>query len=252
MQKVVAVDIGNSSLKVAVCSNETVTRIDSNLSDEQLAAGLATAVAELGQPVRWLVCSVDRQQTSRLKAWVARHRSDDVFDVIAADDIDLESAVTDREALGRDRLLGAWYGSTRSAKGKNTIVIDGGTAVTIDVVVAKQGHIGGLIFPSANSSLAALAANTDALPDLSKASPPELNPQVQLGDSTEPAILLGMHQLQRFGLIAMVQALEEQFADAEVWCCGGAFESGSCSLPDDWQYEHDFLISAIFHLDRVS
>jgi len=251
MQKVVAVDIGNSSIKVAG-SKDTIERIESNLNDDQLAARLAAVIADLDQPTRWLVCSVDQQQTARLQAWVSKHRSDDLFNVIAESDIDLKSAVADRKALGRDRLLGSWYAAIRSANGKNAIFVDGGTAVTIDVVVAGQGHIGGLIYPSAETCLTGLADATDALPDLSKTKPPALSSQVQLGTSTEPAILLGMHQLQTFGLIAMVRSLEDQYPQAEVWCCGGALESCRSLLPDHWQFERDFLISAIFHLGSVS
>lgn len=250
MQEVVAVDIGNSSIKLAVDPKAAVVRIDASLSDADRSQLLSDAAEAIDSHRQWLVCSVDKEQTAWLKGWISQHRPDDDFHVISANDIELQSQVEDREALGRDRLLASWYAATQTDNGTNTIVVDAGTAVTIDVVIADQGHIGGLIFPGPHTCLSAVSSQTDALPDLTKSSMPELNTSVTVGTSTEPAILLGVHQLQLFGIVAMVRSLEQQHADASVYCCGGAFEPVHHLLPEHWQYKHHFLIEAIFWLKR--
>lgn len=250
MQKVVAVDIGNSSIKLAVDPEATVVRIDASLPDNDRSRLLSDVANAIDSQRQWLVCSVDKEQTAWLKDWVSQNRPEDDFHVIAESDIELHSEVESREAIGRDRLLASWYAATKTSPGLNTIVVDGGTAVTIDVVIADQGHVGGLIFPGPHACLAAVSSQTDALPDLTTKPTPVLRTSIEVGTSTEPAILLGVHQLQLFGIVAMVRSLEQQHADASIYCCGGALEPVQHLLPDHWHFEHHFLIEAIFWLKR--
>ncbi len=250
MQEVVAVDIGNSGIKLAVANTASAVRIDSNLDNAARCKKLATVAADLESPVQWLVCSVDKEQTAWLEDQVSQLRPDDDIHVISASDIPLESSVVNRAALGRDRLLASWYAAVVTDRDVNSIIVDAGTAVTIDVVIADRGHIGGLIFPGSQICLSAVSAHTDALPDLTIKPSPTLSQEVQLGDSTAPAILLGVHQLQLFGIVAMVKALEKQHREAFVFCCGGALDSVSSLLPESWKYDRDFLLEAIFWLKR--
>jgi type III pantothenate kinase len=247
MQKVVAVDIGNSAIKLAVSAGAPVVRIGSGLDEVSRAAALAEAVTELEEPVQWLVCSVDKEESDWLEAQVSKLRPSDDFRLITESDIELPSCVEDRKALGRDRLLASWYAAIQNGAESNSIVVDGGTAVTIDVV-SNRCHQGGLIFPGSHTCLAALSAQTDALPDLTQTPAPSLSTEVQLGTSTEPAILFGVHQLQLFGIVAMVRSLQQQYTDSSVVCCGGMFESVQQLLPTEWNYKRDFLTEAIFEL----
>jgi len=251
MQEVVAVDIGNSSIKLAVDSDKSVVQIDASMSASERDHLLCKATACVDQNRRWLVCSVDKEQAAELERWVSRNRPDDTFHVITADDIDLRSLVEDREALGRDRLLAAWYAAEKSDRGNHAIVVDAGTAVTIDVVLANENHIGGLIFPGSHTCLTAVSAQTDALPDLTSKSAPLLSAEVSVGTSTEPAILLGVHQLQLFGIVAMVTSLEQKHGESSIFCCGGALKPIHHLLPDRWHYQQYFLIEAIFWLSRT-
>ena len=251
MQEVVAVDIGNSAIKLASRSSKSAWRIEAQATDEQLAESLSEFTTDLKSDSRWLVCCVDQAQARRIQQWVAAERPGDSFRLIEADEIPLASEVADREALGRDRLLAAWYAAVQTAPGENAIIIDGGTAITIDVVAAEK-HLGGLIFPGPRTVLASLADQTAALPDLAAADPPKLSEQIQLGISTEPAILLGVHQSQLLGSIAIVEALEKQHAKAHVWCCGGLLAAFQSRLPQHWNFRSDFLTQAIFHLDETN
>jgi len=250
MQEVVAVDIGNSSIKLAVDPGAAVVRIDASLPGSDRSQLVSDATKGIDSPGQWLVCSVDKEQTAWLKSWVSQNRTDDEFHIIAANDIDLKSQVEDREALGRDRLLASWYAAVRTCYGINAIVVDAGTAVTVDVVVADEGHIGGLIFPGSHTCLSAVSSQTDALPDLTQKPMPELSTVLEVGKSTEPAILLGVHQLQLFGIVAMVRSLEGKHGETSVYCCGGALEPVQNLLPNHWKYNRDFLIEAIFWLKR--
>ncbi|QEG21206.1 type III pantothenate kinase [Mariniblastus fucicola] len=249
MQTVVAVDIGNSSIKLAVDPKAVVVVVDASLPDEGRAQLISDATRDVGSRSQWLVCSVDKVQTEWLEAWVLTNRPNDSFHLVAANEISLASHVRDREALGRDRLLASWYAADQAGDGANAIVVDAGTAVTIDVVLRNE-HLGGLIFPGTATCLSAVSSQTDALPDLAQQPAPELRTEVSLGLSTEPAILLGVHQLQLFGIVSMVRSLEQQYPDAVVYCCGGAFASVHALLPESWSYRQHFLIDAIFRLKQ--
>ena len=254
MQEVVAVDIGNSAIKLASRSSKSAWRIEAQATDEQLAESLSEFTTDLKSDSRWLVCCVDQAQARRIQQWVAAKRPSDSFRLIEADEIPLASEVTEREALGRDRLLAAWFAAAQTEQtepANSAIIIDGGTAITIDVVAAEK-HLGGLIFPGPRTVLASLAEQTAALPDLAEADPPKLGGEIQLGTSTEPAILLGVHQSQLLGSIAIVESLEQQYAKAQVWCCGGLLAGCQSQLPKHWNFRSDFLTQAIFHLDETN
>ncbi len=89
------------------------------------------------------------------------------------------------ENVGTDRLLGA-IAAYRLLR-RECIVVDFGTAVTVDAVSRTGSFIDGAIFPGANISCESLHSNTAQLPEvwLAPASSP-------LGKSTREAIKAGL------------------------------------------------------------
>ena len=71
--------------------------------------------------------------------------------------------------VGRDRLVNAYAGSR--LYGRPLIVVDCGTAVTFDLISARQEYLGGMILPGLRISLEALAEKTALLPKVSLKSP---------------------------------------------------------------------------------
>ncbi len=140
--------------------------------------------------------------------------------------------------VGQDRLVGAYaawkaYGVPRgrpagrsperaregeSRGGRDVIVCDFGTAITIDVVTGKGEYLGGIIAPGLDISLDALATKTALLPKVELKEPPEL-----LGRDTANSIRSGL----LYGCVALcdglVAALKRQYAPkATVVATGGA------------------------------
>ena len=77
------------------------------------------------------------------------------------------NAYHEPEKLGTDRLvamLGAYQLVVASAKPLACIVIDSGTATTIDAVDETGQHLGGVIFPGLQLSMQSLSSNTEQLP----------------------------------------------------------------------------------------
>ena len=99
------------------------------------------------------------------------------------------------EKVGQDRLVNAWEAQRRKG---NCLVIDIGTAVTIDVVSESKTFLGGVIAPGQKISGAALHDYTAQLPEIKLTQPHSV-----LGRSTEEAILSGLY----YGMAAMIDGL---------------------------------------------
>lgn len=117
--------------------------------------------------------------------------------------------------VGQDRLVNAYAGVL--LYGAPLIVIDFGTAITIDAVSKKKEYLGGLIIPGLEISLTALAKHTALLPRIKLARPKEL-----IGSDTKSSILSGIV----YGFSALVDNLSEKIKDkigksAKVIATGG-------------------------------
>src|SRR5215207_10070337 len=89
--------------------------------------------------------------------------------------------------VGADRIAGA-IGATLRRPGANIIVVDCGTATTLDVVTANGDYLGGAILPGVGISVEALAGRTAKLPTVEIARP--VSP---LGRSTIESIQAGVY-----------------------------------------------------------
>ncbi len=109
----------------------------------------------------------------------------------------------DRESIvGEDRLLNAAaaYDTLKSA----CVIVDAGTAVTIDFVDGAGTFHGGAIAPGARMMLQSLQVGTGQLPEVELARPEE-----PIGHNTAEAMRCGVF----YGLRGMVKELAEQYAE---------------------------------------
>ncbi|MCX5714191.1 MAG: type III pantothenate kinase [Candidatus Omnitrophica bacterium] len=88
-------------------------------------------------------------------------------------------------SLGQDRLVNAFAAS--QIYGSPAIIIDLGTAITLDVVSGDKKYLGGMILPGPELSLKALNRDTALLPKLKLEAPAEL-----IGRNTKNSILSGV------------------------------------------------------------
>ena len=109
--------------------------------------------------------------------------------------------------LGVDRwlaCLAAW-----SKYKKNLIVVDAGTAITVDFINSRGTHLGGLIAPGPNILASALAGGTAHLPVVSRGEKKMIVPT-----GTEEAIGIGLGTLL-FGFMNQVKAECSHIYDAD-------------------------------------
>jgi len=225
----IAVDIGNNRTKVGLfpadqsevlpSPSRTLVIGELEVEADRLASWLAEAPPRGG--VSWWVGSVNRPATTRLVDWLRGHRPQDPLTLLAAGDLPLSVALERPDMVGIDRLLDALAANRLRQPGCPAVVVDVGTAITVDLVAADGAFCGGAILPGIAMSARALHAFTDLLPliDMSElAVPPE-----PLGASTVAAMQSGLF----WGAVGAIRQLTERLtgeaADrAEVFLTGGA------------------------------
>jgi type III pantothenate kinase len=206
----VAVDIGNSSTKLgwdfardgATClpaPQRTFSFETGQLPDFSGASGLPPS------PVQWAIASVHRDGSRRLQAWIAEHRPQDVVRQLTHRDFPIAIRVISPEKVGVDRLAAAAAANLLRPPQVPAIVIDAGSAITVDVVSADGAFEGGAILPGFRMSAQALYS-ADLLP-LALLEPNDQPPSA-LGKDTHSAIRSGLF----WGAVGAVRELVERLS----------------------------------------
>lgn len=163
---VVAVDLGNSAAKWSIdrCgqSHRVLLRLP-NWIDSLVDSAVSQTE---GKTISWRIASVNRPVTklliARLEEFLEKSPGVTVR-VIDASDVPIEVCVANPDRVGIDRLLAAWQAAV-TYHGQSSIVVDAGSAITVDVVSARGQFLGGAILPGIALQFESLARGTDALP----------------------------------------------------------------------------------------
>lgn len=163
------------------------TPIGADLPPERLQALVHQL---LTSPHHWYVASVNRELEGQLAAWIENQRPQDEYLVLSHEHFPQETDVHLPDQVGTDRLAAAVAANERRAPKSPAIVVDAGTAITVDLVTSDGVFRGGAILAGFETAAAALASVTEALPllqhfDFSSAPNP-------IGKSTEEAIRSGI------------------------------------------------------------
>jgi type III pantothenate kinase len=171
----------------------------------------------------WLLSSVHRGATGRLTSaidrWSDRVGETHVAYLLTSQDVPLVIRVEAPEGVGMDRLVGCVAANRLRQADHPAIVIDMGTAVTVDRLDPDGAFAGGAILPGIALAARALHDHTDALPDLSAATLSELPPA--LGKSTNAAMESGLFWGTVGGVRELVRQLVEGEAELDVFVTGG-------------------------------
>ena len=185
---IIAADIGNSAIKAALVDGGTVLesgRLDTSVaSTADLADGLRVLAGSRAEaPSRIVAVSVVDRWTERLE--LAADALELPLTVVAASHIPISTALLRPDQTGPDRLLAAW--AAAALHGTPVIVVDLGTATTVDAVDGDGFFLGGAILPGLGLSADALAEGTARLPRV------ELDlPGDAIGTDTTAALLSGI------------------------------------------------------------
>lgn len=117
--------------------------------------------------------------------------------------------------VGADRIACA-IGATNAFPNKNLIIVDMGTATTIDTITKKRDYLGGAILPGMRLGMESLRTNTAKLMEVDIE-----NPSTYVGRTTRESIQTGLFYGQLGGLKEIIHGMkQEMFKDEPVLIIG--------------------------------
>lgn len=201
-----ACDVGNTRMAFALVTGDAIAQVVhvplgglDGLQAVFEGAGAATSDA----PV--IASSVHPETTEPLRCLVAEMTRGPLL--MAGDDfpVPVKTRVDHPERVGVDRLLAAL--AAHRACGGACIVVDVGTAITVDAVDAGGRFLGGAILPGPTLATRSLRQHTAALPEVdTSATDSTVSP---IGSNTEAAIRSGI-------LLGTAGAIERLVAEQRV------------------------------------
>ena len=207
-----ALDVGNAHIFGGVFEDEQLTvrfRKASRppTSSDELGLFLRGVLRENGRDpaaiTQIALCSVVPEMIYSLRSCCRKYFRTDPFVLQSGAKTGLRIKYRNPLEVGPDRIANA-IGALHLYPGRHIIIVDFGTATTLDVVTASRDYLGGMIVPGIRIAMEALEKNTARLPTVEIVPPAEL-----IGRSTVECIQSGLY----FGNRAMVRSLTREIRE---------------------------------------
>lgn len=191
--QLLAIDVGNTSVKFGRFPTaveefpepEDVFRTDARSPNyDELSRWLPTG------PTWCVLASVYRQAAQEIAEWLRDTSSEYRVRQLQTEDFSIGIHVQSPERVGHDRLASAVACCHLKQPSQAAIVVDAGSAITVDAISSAGAFLGGAILAGQQASALALSAGTDLLPLISTMRLDQ--PPGAIGDSTENAIRSGV------------------------------------------------------------
>lgn len=204
--QIIAVDLGNTRAKFGyfASTDDSFPLPDSVFVDipeefESLRRWLDAIVAKNDVPLCWRIARTGAFPWKKFQEKLVSLRPDDRFVELSWPDIPMKLDIEVPEKVGIDRILAAYAvlswrkrpeNALQSGDNWRTLVVDAGTATTVDLINPEGNFAGGAIFPGLNSTSETLAAISPRLPRIAV---DELPFAVYPGKNTEEALAAGIY-----------------------------------------------------------
>jgi type III pantothenate kinase len=248
----IAVDVGNSRVKLGLFERPSADGSDlpapARTLDLVPGAGAfdripAWLAGKASADFDWWIGSVQRNTSSNLVDWLRSGNAERIR-LLTSRDLPLKVEVPRPDMVGIDRLLGAVSANRLREAGRPAIVVDLGTAVTLDVVSANGAFLGGAILPGIAMSARALHEFTDLLPLLDMhalAEPPEA-----LGTDTFTAMRSGIYYGAIGGVRQLLDLLGSRLpGEPQVFLTGGAAPAVAPLISAETTYVGHLVLAGI-------
>lgn len=175
---ILAMDVGNTNIEMGLLNEAQgdFTIIDSiryftrvNITSDEFGLFLLNWLAHIGMnrnDIHSLVySSVVPPMNGIVKRMYKKYFCGDVLVVDENINVGIINSYRNPREVGSDRIVNST--AVHTLYGKNAIVVDMGTATTIDVVTYDGRYLGGVIFPGINTASQALRDKASRLPAIS-------------------------------------------------------------------------------------
>ncbi len=204
----IAINVGNTRTQLGQFIDGELEQNERFDNDQR--AEIVQTVLKWWQPVASLrqamipLASARETIARQLSSALRDQLSVEIYEVGNDLPLPISSQLDPETITGVDRLLNAAAAYERIRQA--CVIVDAGTAVTVDFVDRDGTFHGGAIAPGAALQLRALHEHTDALPELTLRVPAD----DAFGRSTAQAMLQGVYQ----GIRGLVARLVEQYAES--------------------------------------
>lgn len=170
VRAVVAIDIGNSAAKWSVRQPDGTPTPQQRVSikshdwpSEIIRDVQSGRSPQIPADSLWRIATVSSPARLQLIAALQRRFSPESIRTITWRNVPMTPRVRYPDRLGIDRLLAGWM-ATRIYPGQRVVVVDAGSAITVDSVGPASEFHGGVILPGLSLQFESLGRGTDALP----------------------------------------------------------------------------------------
>jgi type III pantothenate kinase len=212
----VVVDVGNSRIKWGLCAPDRVRLTASLPPDDPTAWAKQVRKWELPVGLSWILAGVHPQWRDALAGWL-HERGETVHILDSHKVLPLEVRLEHPERAGLDRLFNAVAANTTRRPDTAAVLIDAGSAVTVDLIDDRGAFLGGAIFPGLRLMSQSLHNYTALLPLVEVRGTP-----TALGTETTGAIQAGIFWSVVGGVSQLIrQHWKDHPQGLEVFLTGG-------------------------------
>ncbi|MBQ0721476.1 MAG: type III pantothenate kinase [Gammaproteobacteria bacterium] len=235
---IVDIDIGNTRAKWRLSSHGEI--VQCGVMDSQSQDWSALSALRTYQPRRVRVSNVAGEAVAqRVRGLAGESFNIEAEFALACESVGrVRSGYQEPERLGVDRwltILAAW-----DLFGNRCVVIDAGSALTVDFVDDRGHHLGGYILPGKRMMLAALFGGTSGV----RVNTAQV-PSSDYGKNTDAAVHNGCFTMT----LALIEKVMHQDSEVEGWkniaLTGGDAESLLAHLPDTVVHRPDLVLDGL-------
>ncbi|GHT21300.1 type III pantothenate kinase [Bacteroidia bacterium] len=208
---VICIDAGNSFVKVALMEQAAALSqaVIAVADTEQLQEYIASLPAADGA-----IVSTVSKPAEEMRNWLVS-KVPVCMELTHRTPLPIDNAYRTPETLGKDRIA-AVMGAFALYPGKDVLIIDAGTALTIDFLDSQKKYHGGNISPGLKMRFQALHDYTENLPLLTPAAHCRL-----LGNSTDTAITAGIQNGVIFEIEQYIKHFQKKYPQIIFVITGG-------------------------------
>lgn len=242
-------DIGNSRVKWGVADDGTVQKTGHVSQEKIREGGLAVFATKLPRRVESVIASnvAGASFATRISALLGVHCHTDVhFARSERRGWGVTNGYRQPRRLGVDRwvaLVGAWS-ELQSA----CLVVDAGTALTLDALDDDGMHLGGQIIPGAQTMLNSLSCATSDLPLVKLSAKSRASELGMFGLNTTAAIREGVQNAEVGAIERAILALQNNGSDPTIVLTGGGSSRILEALDDTPLHRPNLVLSGLLHM----
>jgi type III pantothenate kinase len=247
--KALLLDIGNSRIKWGVLDDGSIHRTGHIAHDRIQDKGLAALTSKLPRRVDTVLASnvVGTSFATRLSGVIGMHcRADIHFARSEKEACGVTNSYRQPRRLGVDRwiaMIGAW-----AEVGSACLVVDAGTAVTIDALDANGEHLGGQIIPGVSLMAGSLAARTSDIPNIQRRAAGKHSGTQMFASTTAGAVGQGALNAVTGAVERAARAMRRDYGDATIILTGGDASRILKSLDDEAIHRPHLVLEGLAQL----